>query len=509
MADKLIFRQDDWSNGIGDIYDPKGLAWCESWVGGKGWLSPKALVNKVQLTFLDAGYIVRHGFVEKDGDGDPHLYIIADDGTDSQVLKMDLSTATFGADQNATTYSSAIMGHPARYKGNWYYTELGGSLMRKLTTAHADVIANDTLSNGDAGSGDGHLFNYGHQLAKVQKTAGIEILSTGGDANLDADWSSPFPVGDSVDSSIGGASVRGLAYVLRGRGLFTFNDRARSGSLFEDFSAWQLDDIKYWSIEPWKGGIVFTRLGSIYYWNPGSGALPVDISIGAGEPVDDKRLGTNLGNIQYTSVAVIGNYLYVGYDIGANSGILFGKATVSGEKSVAWYGFLTSASTIPSGTRAIPVTASQTPSTSNATTYLFLQTANRSVGLYPLNIDGSPITGAAEQLVSTAANSATLPYIELHGEKPTKVRIAVEGMVDIGANPTTHAHITIKGDFSISSTVRPIIGRMFANGVHEFRISPESGLSGRLSLELVYTAEAAAAQTLPPVVRWVEVYAEE
>ena len=282
--DELIFRQDDWSHGVGDIYNPKGLAWSDGWVGSRGYLSPMPAVNVGFTAAIDNGYIVRYGFVNRDGvnaDGDPHLYQIADNGTDSRVFKVDLSTSTYGADQgdSGTDYNGTLMGHPARYKGNWYYAQLGGSLMRKLTTTDSGVIGSDTLTAGDAGSGDGHLFNYGHQLAKVQATAGIEILSTGGDANLDADWSSPFQVGDPNDTAIGGASVRGLAYVLRGKGLYTFNDRGKSGSVFEDFAAWQLSDIKYWSIEPWKGGMVFTRLGSIFYWNPAQGGQPLDISL--------------------------------------------------------------------------------------------------------------------------------------------------------------------------------------------------------------------------------------
>lgn len=509
MADEIIFRQDDWSNGIGDIYDPHGLAWATGWTGGRGYLSPNAAAIYTAATRFTSGYILRHGFVNDDDDGgDPHLYLILDNGTDHEIEKVDLSTATFGADQLSSSFAgNTLVGHPIKYKGNWYYTELGGSVMRKLTATKPGNIADDTLTDGDAGSGDGHLINYGHQLGKIQLTAGIEILSTGGDANLDADWSSPFPVGDSSDTAIGGASVRGLAYVLRGRGLFTFNDRGRSGSVFEDFGAWQQADIKYWTIEPWKGGVVFTRFGSIFYWNPGSGDLPQDISIGASDPIDDKRLLTNLGNIQYTSLSVIGNYLYVGYDIGSKSGILFGKPSHSEEKIVSWYNFLNFTSTIPSGARAIPITEAQTPAGTNATTFIALQTAERALSIIPLNIDGSPMQGTAEAVQT--AGIATLPYIELNGKTPTRVRISVEGITQNAANPAVLPAIEVYGNQSLTATTRPLIGTIRTNGISEFTLRNSATISDYLSLELKQVSESNQPQVLPPTVRWIEVYAEE
>lgn len=386
-------------------------------------------------------------------------------------------------------------------------------VLAQLDTTGTGNISGDTITDGDAGSGDGHLITLGHQIAKIQETTGISILKTGGDANTNADWGSDFDVGDPNDLSIGGASLQGLAFVQRGKGLYTFNDRGRAGSIFEDFGAWQQSGVKYWSLVNWKGGLVFSRLDGIYYWRPG--ILPINISIAARGFPDDPFELENTNGIRYEGVEAIGNFLYVSYTFAntPKTGYLVGEAKGGDPTNIAWWNFFQS-SGLSETTGVQVVTDGESVPNGTATTVLVTQ-AITTLAFYPLGLDGSPKLTTAEYLqTGDAACEVMFPYIELSNKKPTRIRLMIEGIGGtVSPSPTTRGHFEMYGDLSAPTGVgdartRPMLGKIFQDGITQINISSRLALKDRLSLKLVYIAESSALAQRPPEVRWVEVYGE-
>lgn len=525
---KLLARWDDWSDGQGFLWESlgaHGVAFSNGMYGANHSLRPTAQPQSFGLRF-DGNYIPRFGFINKDSSGNPHLYILADTGTDTKMYKFSLISGNTGDVQDAITYLGKLPGHPVRFEGNWLWTMRSATTdtMFELTATHAEGIASDTITTGDSSSGGGHLITYGHQLAKVSPTAGVSILSTNGNPTVDADWGSHFPVGDDSDTSIGAASIQGRAYIKRGRGLYTFNDRGRAGSVFEDFEAFQQENINYWTMTNWKGGLVFTRQDTVYYWQPGR--LPVAISMGARELPDDYDNLQPFNNVKYTGIATIGEYIYVGYTYYKNQianapgGIMVGKAKNGNPTDIAWWIYSEGLTAFTEGTPII-VTDSDAIDNGNSTTILVSPgTLATSLMLFPLGINGGPVPSTLERLrgiLSSVYCSVFLPYIDLHETDTTTVRVHIENMEGtVTPVPNTRQNFYLAGPKqegaafdSVSSLMnRAVIKRMYTNGVHEINIRNLRTSQGKISLALGFEPEATATTIYPPAVRAIELYGD-
>ncbi len=521
---KLLRRWDDWSDGQGFLWESlgaHGVAWGNGMYGANHRLTPMAAIQSFSSR-IDTGYLVRHGFINKDSSGNPHLYVLADNGTDSKIYKFDMTTGVTGEVEGADSYTAQLPGHPVRFEGNWLWTMRTATtdIMFELTAGANGSIDLDTIAEGDASSGGGHLITYGHQLAKVSPTAGVSILSTNGNPIVNADWGSHFPVGDDSDTSIGAASIQGRAYVKRGRGLYTFNDRGRAGSIFEDFEAFQQESLNYWTMTNWKGGLVFTRQDTVYYWSPGR--LPVAISIGARELPDDYDNLQPFNNIKYQGIATIGEYIYVGYQYYKNpistipGGILVGKAKNGNPTDIAWW-TLGEGYSVTTEISPIIVTDSDALDSGNTTTALITQNAN-TLHIYPLGVSGGPAPSTFERLRGASLYSGVqLPYIDLHETDVTTVRIHVENMLGtITPKPTTRQHFHLSGPkqegaaFESASELmnRAVLKRMYTNGVHEVNVRNLRTSQGKVSLAIGFEPETTALAVYPPSIRAIELYGD-
>ncbi len=526
---KLLRRWDDWSDGQGFLWDSlgaHGVAYSNHMYGENHSLRPTAAPHHF-TTSITAGFIFRFGFINKDSSANPHLYVLADNGTDSRMFKYNLTAGSTGDSQSSILYSGKLPGHPVLFEGNWLWTmrSVITDIMYELTTTVAGDIGGDTIASGDGSSGGGHLFTYGHQLAKVSPTAGVSILSTNGNPIVDADWGSHFPVGDDSDLCIGAASIQGRAYIKKGRGLYTFNDRGRAGSIFEDFEAFQQESISHWSMVNWKGGLVFTRQDTVYYWQPGR--QPVAISMNARGLPDDFDNLQPFNGVQYQGITAVGEYIYVTfqYDTAAISetpnGIMVGKAKRGNPTDIAWWTIIEGLSNLTaSGSGAlypIVVTGSDAIDSGNTTTLLVTQSGigNRDLSLYPLGISGSPIPTTLEGLGEpTTYAGAFLPYIDLHEIDVTTVRIHLDNMAGtITPAPATRQNFYLAGPrqegaaFKLQTLMnRAILKRMYTNGVHEINVRNLRTSQGKVSLALGFQEEAGA--IYPPSVRSIELYGD-
>ena len=510
---KLLRRWDDWSDGQGFLWDgiAHGVAHSVGMIGGIGSLSPVAF-GAEYTSKLDSGYIIRFGFRQ-----DSSVYFLADNLTHTKIYKFDLSTSTFMNGQGSTQYSNTLPARPVRFEGKWLWTTLGlTDTMKELTTNGGGDISADTIVTGDGSSGGGHLINYGHQLAKISDASGISILSTNGNPVVDADWGSHFPVGDDSDTTTGAAAVQGRAYVQRGKGLYTFNARGRAGSVYEDFDAFQQENVTWWSMANWKGGLVFTREDAIYYWQPGT--IPVNIAMAArGLPDDYDNLFAH-NAIKYTGIQVIGDYVYVKYRyylVGTNTGIggvMVGQAKGGDPRNISWWNY-TQDVVVNRTNNPVIVTGVPTGLIFDSSTILFSSDVTAtSIFAYPLGYNGAPVPVSKERLAGvTIANSRVwFSYVDLHGIPVTSVRIHVDNMQGtVSAKPTTRQRIDVIGPLGTDVGNPPVLGHIYTNGTHEFNISTIRQSRDRFSIGLQHHPEITALQIMPPHIRSVELYGEE
>jgi len=203
MAEQLLKVWNNWSDGLGWAVDDgshNGLYGPLDVVTG----SPPSIIalpnelrpGKASIdTEVDVVAPILDSFTVPGGSY-VNLYLICSisgGGAAINLHKIKVAGTTF-TDRNGLGYA-AYLGKAAPYKGNWYFSELSaGATIRKLTTSVDGVIASDTITAGDASSGNGHLDIIGHQLAKLQPALGVSLLATDADATANANWGSPFPV---------------------------------------------------------------------------------------------------------------------------------------------------------------------------------------------------------------------------------------------------------------------------------------------------------------------------
>ena len=200
-------------------------------------------------------------------------------------------------------------GQPTRYQAFWWLPTGGSKDPRKLTVAGGDVSA-DTLASETSGNGDDHLGNLNGQMIGGINGSGYHILEVDGTPTTDADWGSFFPVGDKNERPAAISGLGGASFVLTVEGLFSFNSKARSGLVFEDFRSWRnsFDTIP---MPAWKGGLLISHPTGLLFYSPGE--LPVNIGVGAESKALPPAGVTEFTRGRYMGVHATGEYVWAIY----------------------------------------------------------------------------------------------------------------------------------------------------------------------------------------------------
>ena len=502
MAEKLLKVWDDWSAGafytVDDGQTP-GYGHTNSLLGAIGLrheVRPVPQEVTASVT-LGAGYNLRHGFEEVDASGNPRLYLVNNTASAGRLTKVSLITASFGQTNNALDYSNPV-GHPIRYAGNWYWTELAAaSEIHELTTCADGVIGSDTVTPSVDDRGDGHLFSLGHQMAKVSTTVGVQLLST--DASpITGTWGSAFPVGDPNDLSLGAASLQGAAFVLRGRGLYTFNDRGRSGPVYEDLALWQGNSIKYWSMDNWKGGLVFSHPSGLFYYRTGN--IPINISPTTREP-EVNSIMLDPKDLRFHSIKAVGDYLYAYCTlIGSTTTgyILCGNAVNQDPTNIRWWVLI--GNTTGSVDYGLVVTTTGTYST-GITTCLWYQEGT-AIKFIPLNGDGSPVI-AKTGIAHTYASILTSELIFPTPTRITKVVVITGGGDDTIPFSVVSTDVKAYINGNVSTAVQ-LAGSTVSTGRTEFTVNHENVFRYSLLCSLIPSLGNAGPTTIRRIELWGE-----
>ncbi len=222
------------------------------------------------------------------------------------IINSDFPTLEAGSH---TLTSLLKAGQPTRYQAFWWLPTGGSKDPRKLTVAGGDVSA-DTLASETSGNGDDHLGNLNGQMIGGINGSGYHILKIDGTPTTDSDWGSFFPVGDKNERPAAISGLGGASFVLTVEGLFSFNAKARSGLVFEDFRSWRnsFDTIP---MPAWKGGLLIPHPTGLLFYSPGE--LPVNIGVGAESKALPPAGVTEFTRGRYMGVHATGEYVWAIY----------------------------------------------------------------------------------------------------------------------------------------------------------------------------------------------------
>lgn len=271
----------------------------------------------------------------------PFLYAARGDrfGGGYVLHKIDLENATFGTlEAGSHSVTSAVFplaGQPAKYQGFWWWPVGNDNRPRKLSVVGVGDVTTDTL---DATAtpfvpGADHLAILGDQMVGVVKEGvagvpglggigaqdgGVRILKVDGTPTTAADWGSEFPAGDITVRPAGLVTLQGATFVMNPDGLYSFNNKARSRVVFEDFRDWKGTHSNI-PLTAWKGGIAIPHPSGFLFFVPGE--LPINIGVDARMDLSVLPVvgPTEIHGGIYHSGAALGDFMYAIYQPDTNS----------------------------------------------------------------------------------------------------------------------------------------------------------------------------------------------
>ena len=261
--------------------------------------------------------------------------------------KIILSNTNFGniqAGHHEIAAPSAIKryaGQPARYQGLWFFPAGNDMTHRELTTVGSSTVSGDTLTAAAASFAPGtdHLTNLSSQLVSAVQDGvnggGVRILVADGAPRTAANWGSVFQVGDKKERPAALRSLQNMSFVLNREGLFSFNNKGRSGLIFEDLRSWP-STFKNGVLVPREGGLLFRHPSGLrsYFLGENPKGVGVD-SLFPGKPVPPSGPAELQGGF-YHGAVVVGDFTYALYQPDPNNTTTALVLVAYGDNPVIW-----------------------------------------------------------------------------------------------------------------------------------------------------------------------------
>lgn len=503
----------DWSCGIGTLRDDggrtPGMYTATSILGLSGELRPaphKFSVDYSAVVATDEGWVADYFFEQSN-----YIYAILNNtaADDVRVLKVDGRNATFANTQQSDSMApTSATGQPAFYKGKWYLTYRHTTtatinIIKQLTTIGNMGVTTDTWTAGGNNTGGEHLANLNFQLAQTRSSSGVRILGRDGVPTTDADWGSFFPVGDVDENVAALAEAEGAVFVMGERGLYSFNNKGRSGLVFADHKTWRTGFVRVQMAE-WRGGLLIPAPSGLIYYPVGGAPVEIGLNVSRGQQGTPPPGPTELGVGVYHSVQTMGDYVYLTYqpDVTSTAAlVLVGQPQNLGDPtSCGWQAV--AATTLEAVNRANGVGLSRAANPESANyrgTSLWFpdeSTSPRRLSYMILNRSGSPYRARSEQHRITTSGDAYMS--ELFFDTPVDLSHVVVITQDMASGDEWR----ISGIDNAGTDLvygAPIVG----NGRHVRELGRKNVY--RFMLHLKWTATDTAIRN-PPAIKRLEIW---
>ncbi|KKN19511.1 hypothetical protein LCGC14_0944980 [marine sediment metagenome] len=253
-------------------------------------------------------------------DGQPVLYIIANEAAEINVYKVSLDSGDFGTLLVTKTFSvtpTQPCGKPVEWNDGsntkWYLGLGDNSFINRLTTIVSSTAADTWTASGDADAR--HLKIVSNQLMRSTDENQVSVLAQGADPLTEANWGGDLFVGDvsATITALGEAS--GLGYIAKENGFYEWDLAGEAVNVFPEIGNTPRNGQ---GMLYWHGGFLIP--GDNLWWT--RTGKPVGPDSNPNNRANHPSLGTNnyLKHGRWHGLADIGGYIYAIYTT-SNSGI--------------------------------------------------------------------------------------------------------------------------------------------------------------------------------------------
>ena len=205
-------------------------------------------------------------------DGQPVLYVIANEAAEVNVYKISLDSGDFGTLLNTKTFSvtpTQPCGQPAEWNdgsNTKWYLGLGDSTNRiqRLTTIVSSTSDDTWTPSSDADARQ--LKVVGNRLMRSTNENQVSLLPRAGNPLTEASWGSDFFVGDVSRNITELGEAGGLAYIAKEDGFYEWDTVGQATNIFPEIGKATRNGqgMKYWHGGfgiPAASGLWWTRTG--------------------------------------------------------------------------------------------------------------------------------------------------------------------------------------------------------------------------------------------------------
>ena len=204
-------------------------------------------------------------------DGQPVLYVIANESGEVNVYKISLDSGDFGTLLNTKTFTVTTTqpsGQPAEWNDGsntrWYLGLGDNGKIQRLDSVVSGTSADTWTASSDADAR--HLKVVGNQLVRSTNENQVSILPRAGDPNTEASWGGDFFVGDASAKITELGEAGGLGYIAKEDGFYEWDLVGEAENIFPEISQAVRNGqgMVYWHggfLIPAESGLWWTRTG--------------------------------------------------------------------------------------------------------------------------------------------------------------------------------------------------------------------------------------------------------
>jgi hypothetical protein len=259
-------------------------------------------------------------------DGQPVLYIIANEAAEINVYKISLDSGDFGTLLNTKTFAitpTQPCGRPAEWNdgsNTRWLVPLGDNGFIQRLDSVVSGTASDTWTGDDADAR--HLKVVGNQLIRSTNENQISILSRGVSAIAESGWGGDFFAGDVSSNITELGEASGLGYIAKENGFFEWDLEGEAENVFPEIGNAPRNGQ---GMLYWHGGFL---IPATQLWWTRTGK-PVGPESNPNNRANDPSLGNAeyLKHGRWMGLAAFGEYDYGLYvsSLGTTAHVVFGR----------------------------------------------------------------------------------------------------------------------------------------------------------------------------------------
>ncbi|KKK88330.1 hypothetical protein LCGC14_2744250, partial [marine sediment metagenome] len=252
-------------------------------------------------------------------DGQPVLYVIANEAAEINVYKISLALGDFGTLLNTKTFAitpTQPCGKPVEWNDGsntrWLLPLGDNGFIQRLDSVVSST-ASDTWTSDNADAR--HLKIVDSQLLRSTDENQVSILSNGVSAIDENSWASDFPVGDKSSNITELGEASGLGYIAKEDGFYEWDLEGEAANVFPEIGNAPRNGQ---GMLYWHGGFLIPT-AQLWWTRTGE---PVGGDSNPNNRANHPSLGTNdyLKHGRWHGLAAIGGYVYGVYTT-SNSGL--------------------------------------------------------------------------------------------------------------------------------------------------------------------------------------------